>query len=133
MSLLQRAENTSDDALLTRKIFLYSGIFSSLWYVAINIYVPSMYPGYDLSSFTVSELSAIDAPTRSLWVTLVIFYILPFGAFGVGLLQMARKNRPLRIVGWLTIFYTLFNLYWPPMHMRGIEPTLTDTLHIVWA
>ncbi|HEU5290369.1 MAG TPA: DUF998 domain-containing protein, partial [Cyclobacteriaceae bacterium] len=27
----------------------------------------------------------------------------------------------------------VFNLYWPPMHMRGEETSLTDTLHIVWA
>ncbi|HZA98643.1 MAG TPA: DUF998 domain-containing protein, partial [Gemmatimonadales bacterium] len=24
-------------------------------------------------------------------------------------------------------------IFWPPMHMRGTEPTLTDTLHIVWS
>jgi hypothetical protein len=26
----------------------------------------------------------------------------------------------------------LFGLFWPPMHLRGAEVTLTDTLHIAW-
>jgi hypothetical protein len=27
----------------------------------------------------------------------------------------------------------VISLYWPPMHLRGYEFTLTDTMHIVWA
>jgi hypothetical protein len=27
----------------------------------------------------------------------------------------------------------VLSLYWPPMHLRGAEFTLTDTMHIVWA
>ena len=115
------------------KALLGCGVAASAWYVAINIYVPMQYEGYSISSLTVSELSAIGAPTRILWVLLVIFYPLIFAAFGWGILQSARNNRPLRIVGWLIITYCAFNLYWPPMHQRGFEPTLTDTLHIAWA
>lgn len=116
-----------------QKALLACGILSSLWYVAINIHVPTQYEGYSLSSLTVSELSAIGAPTRLLWVLLVFMYPLLFMAFGWGVQQMAKQNKPLRIVGALIIAYAVFNLYWPPMHMRGMEPTLTDTLHIVWA
>jgi hypothetical protein len=119
--------------LLTPKVLLTCGILSSLVYIAINIYVPTRYEGYDLSSLTVSELSAIGAPTRLQWLLLTIPYPLLFSAFGWGILQMPVKNRPLRIVGGLTIAYCALNLYWPPMHMRGVEPTLTDTLHITWA
>jgi hypothetical protein len=39
----------------------------------------------------------------------------------------------LRVVGSLIIADCIFNFYWPPMHMRGHETSLTDTLHIVWA
>ena len=91
------------------------------------------YEGYSMSSLTVSELSAIGAPTRQLWIFLVILYPLLFGAFGWGVLMSADGNRPLRIVGGLIIVYCAFNIYWPPMHQRGMEPTMTDTLHIVWA
>jgi hypothetical protein len=119
--------------LLTQKALLISGILSSIWYVAVNIYVPMQYSGYDSSYFTVSELSAIGAPTRILWVLLVLLYPLLFSAFGWGVLQSAAGNRRLRIIGGLIVAYSFFNLYWPPMHMRGTEPTLTDTLHIAWA
>jgi hypothetical protein len=118
---------------MTHKVLLACGILSSLWYIAINIYVPLKYQGYVLSSLTVSELSAIGSPTRLIWVLLVLLYPLLFGAFGWGILRSPASNRALRIVGVLILAYSAFNLYWPPMHMRGAQPTLTDTLHIVWA
>jgi len=120
-------------AVTTQRVLLSCGILSSAWYFAINIYVPMQYDDYSLFSLTVSELSAIGAPTRQLWVLLAIPYPLAFAAFGWGVLQSVRHNRPLRIVGWLIIAYCAVNLYWPPMHMRGMEPTLTDALHITWA
>lgn len=118
---------------LTHKVLLSCGILSSLWYFAINIYVPMQYEGYSVAAFTVSELSAINAPTRILWVLLSLLYPLLFAAFGWGVLRFAAGSRSLRTAGWLIIAYCIFNFYWPPMHMRGTAPTLTDTLHIVWA
>lgn len=115
------------------QVLLFCGLLSTVWYVVINVYVPTQYPGYSLSSLTVSELSAIGAPTRKLWVILVAFYPLLFIAFGLGILQSAGASKALRAVGWLIIGYSIFNIYWPPMHQRGTETTLTDTLHIVWA
>jgi hypothetical protein len=122
-----------NQTIMMQKALLLCGILSSMWYVAINIYVPTQYEGYSLAALTVSELSAIGAPTRQLWVLLVTLYPLTFAAFGWGVLNLAGQNRPLRVVGVLIIAYSALNLYWPPMHMRGIEPTLTDTLHITWA
>jgi Protein of unknown function (DUF998) len=115
------------------KFLLLCGILSSVHYVAINIIVPLYYEGYRMASFTVSELSAIGAPTRTLWIVSVIPYILFFASFGWGVLKMAGTNRPLRKVGWLILVYSVFNIYWPPMHMRGLDATLTDALHITWA
>jgi len=117
----------------TQKNLLLCGIFSSAWYVIINIYVPLKYEGYDLASWTVSELSAIGAPTRQLWVLLALLYPLLFAAFGWGVWYAAGQNRPLRVAAVLLLAYSVFNLYWPPMHMRGVVPSLTDTLHLVWA
>jgi hypothetical protein len=119
--------------MMMQNALLVCGILSSLWYAAINIYVPAQDDSYIVASFTPSELSAIGAPTRILWVLLVTPYPLLFGAFGWGVLQSAKNNRWLRLVGGLIIAYCVFNLYWPPMHMRGAGTTLTDTLHIVWA
>jgi hypothetical protein len=118
---------------MLRKICLICGILSSLFYVAINIYVPMLFEGYSSVSQTVSELSAIDAPTRALWVPLAMIYILLFGAFGWGVLKTACGNRYLRVAGYLILVYVVVNFYWPPMHLRGNEFTLTDALHIVWS
>jgi len=91
---------------------------------------------YSSASQTVSELSAIDAPTRILWMPLGIAYTLLMAAFGLGIQKSADGNRPLKIVGTIIIIYGLIGIFWPPMHQREIlaanGQTLTDTLHIVW-
>jgi len=120
-----------------QKALLICGILSSVWYIGMNIFVPMLYEGYSTITLTVSELSAIDAPTRIVWVLLVLFYLLPLIGFGWGVMNMAGANRRLRIAGGLILAYCLLNFYWPPMHQRGVLAagggTLTDTLHIFWA
>lgn len=122
---------------MMRRALLTCGILSSLWYVAINVFVPMMYDGYSITTFTVSELSAIGAPTRILWVLLCLWYPLLLAAFGWGVLYAAGESRALRIAGSLIILYSIINFYWPPMHQREIigagGGTLTDILHIIWA
>lgn len=110
-----------------------SGIAASLLYVAMNIFVPMYFDGYCIADQTVSELSAIGAPTRSLWVPLGFIYSLLTLAFGWGVWQTGGHNRPLRIAGVLLFIDGVFSLYWPPMHLRGAVFSLTDTLHIVWS
>ena len=83
---------------MVHKSLLICGILSMLWYVIINIIVPIQYPGYDIASQTVSELSAIGAPTRPFWFTLCIFYSILFLAFAFGVWFSASGNRKLRIV-----------------------------------
>lgn len=121
---------------MARKSLLLSGILAMLWYVVINIFVAMQYPGYDAASQTVSELSAIDAPTRSLWVVLCIFYSLFFIAFGIGILLTANGNNKLRFVAGVVLLDAIIGLFWPPMHQREVLAagggSLTDTLHIVW-
>src|SRR5205085_7932585 len=81
-----------------KKSLLYCGIFSSLFYVIMNIIVPARFPGYDVFSQTVSELSAIDAPSRQLWVELCVFYSLLVIAFGVGIWLSANGDSKLRLI-----------------------------------
>jgi hypothetical protein len=96
-----------------------------------------MYDGYNIVSLTVSELSAISAPTRVLWVLLALPYLLLFVLFGWGVIGASKGNRSLKITGGLIIVYSIFNFYWPPMHQREVIAMgggrLTDTLHIAWA
>lgn len=79
-----------------RKFLLSCGIVSSMLYMGMNIFVPRLFDGYSPVSQTVSELSAIDAPTRQLWVLLAMLYILLFAAFGWGVWKSASGNRKLR-------------------------------------
>jgi hypothetical protein len=120
-----------------RRSLLISGIAAMLWYIAINIIVPLQYPGYNMASQTVSELSAIDAPTRTLWFVLCIFYSLLFIAFGWGIWLSAKGNSKLKFAAIVVIVDGLIGFFWPPMHKREIIAagggTLTDTLHLVWA
>jgi len=119
------------------KGLLACGIAASLLYIAMNIVVPLQWPGYSFASRVISELSAIDAPTRSLWVPLGIVYGVLMGAFGWGVWVAARGNRPLRVAGALILIHSVIGLVWPPMHQREVVAagggTLTDVLHIVWS
>jgi len=116
-----------------RKGLLICGIISSLLYVAMNIFIPMYWKEYSVVTQTVSELSAIDAPTRPIWYPLGLFYAILLIAFGWGVWQSALQNRLLRIVGGLLIAQGVMNLFWPPMHLRGNEMTMTDTMHIAFA
>jgi len=120
---------------MTREILLVCGIVSSLLYLAMNVFVPMQWEGYSSASQTVSELSAIGAPTRPQWVLLGIAYTLLVTAFGFGVWGSARRNRPLRVVGGLMVAYGVISLAWPlaPMHLRGEGFTLTDTMHVILA
>lgn len=122
---------------MIRRLLLCCGILSSLLYIGMNIYVPMQYKGYNTASQTVSELSAIGASTRQLWISLVIWYALLLTAFGWGVLKSAGRNRPLHIAGVLIFIHGITGFFWPPMHQREVLAagggTLTDTMHIVFA
>jgi pimeloyl-ACP methyl ester carboxylesterase len=121
---------------MLRKTLLLCGVFSSVFYVAMNIYVAAHAEGYSAISQTVSELSAIDAPTRALWMPLGFLYGVLVLAFGFGIWLSSGRNRCLRVAGALLIAYAVFGFFWPPMHLRpvlaGGGGTLSDTLHIAW-
>ncbi len=118
-----------------RRALLACGIVSSLHYVAINFYVPTQRLEYDVASQTVSELSAIGAPTRTLWVWMVLPYSLLLIAFGTGVRFCGAGDRLLGGAGTALVAHGVVGIYWPPMHLRGTVPgmPLTDILHIVWA
>jgi hypothetical protein len=118
-----------------QRVALVSGIASSLLYAAMNAFIPMLWQGYSCASQTVSELSAIGAPTRPLWVALGIVYTLLLTVCGWGVWTAARGNRPLRVTGGVMVAYGIISLGWPfaSMHLRGTAFTLTDTMHIVLA
>jgi hypothetical protein len=121
-----------------RDAWLVCGVLSSLLYLAMNIVVPMQWPGYDQASRVVSELSAVGAPTRPLWVVLGMGYTLLVTAFGRGVTMAAADNRRLRVAGILIVIYGALGILWPfaPMHLREALASggsdLRDTLHIVF-
>jgi hypothetical protein len=119
------------------RFLLYGGIISSILYILMNVFIPMQYAGYDVASQTVSELSAIGAPTRTLWFWSGIVYTLTFAVFGWGIIKTAEKSRALRLTGILILIYGVIGCFWPPMHQREVLAagggTLTDTLHIVFS
>jgi hypothetical protein len=139
---------------VAREALLACGVLASLLYVAANVIVPMQYAGYSVTDLTVSELSAIGAPTRELWLMLMAPYGALLIAFGCGVWMSAIADRGLRIadfeapsferrharpdgrrlrmVGATLILQGVTGFFWPPMHMRGAETSLTDMLHIAF-
>jgi hypothetical protein len=118
-----------------RRAFLACGIVSSLLYGAMIWAI--RYEGYSLVSQVPSELTAIGAPTRSLWMWLGSVYTVLVAAFGWGIWKSAGRNRAVRIVGGLILAYGSLGLLWPfaPMHQREVLAagggTLGDTMHVM--
>lgn len=119
-----------------RQGLLLCGIISALLYASMLIIVPGFWPGYSSAGQTVSELSAIGAPSRQVWLALARVWAVFYLAFGIGIWRAAASNRALRAVGAAIILSNLTGFFWPPMHLRTVlasgGATLTDTLHIVW-
>ena len=122
---------------MARRLLLFCGVAAALLYIAMNIFIPFLDKGYNWVTQTVSELSAIDAPTRPLWFPLGIVYTLLIAVFGLGVFRSADGKPSLRIVGVLLIINGLIGLTWSPMHQREVLAagggTFTDTWHLVMA
>lgn len=107
-----------------------------LLYGAMNLYIPFLWPAYRSASQTVSELSAIGAPTRPIWVAFGLVHSVLYAAFGAGVWAAAERRPSLRVAGILILSTAVIGLAWPPMHLRAVLAagggTLTDTLHLVW-
>lgn len=118
-----------------RKALLICGILASLVQVGTDILGNILWKGYSFTSQAISELTAIDAPTRSLLVPFAPLYSALQIAFGLGVLILAGQRRALRIIGFLQVAIGVVALAWMPfpMHMRGEETTFTDTMHNTFA
>jgi uncharacterized protein YndB with AHSA1/START domain len=120
-----------------RRALLGCGIAASVLYVAMTLFVGLLWEGYSVAANVPSELSAIGAPTRTLWILLGTVYSVLMIAFGWIVWASAPPNRALRTVGALLMAHTAFGQFWPPMHQRAVLAagggTFTDTLHLVWA
>ena len=113
---------------------LIGGIGSSLLYGAMIGAI--RFEGYSRISQVPSELTAIGAPTRPLWMLLGSVYTVLVTGFGWGVWKSAGRSRALRIVGGVMLAYGSLGLLWPfaAMHQRDVLAagggTLSDTMHV---
>jgi hypothetical protein len=113
-------------------ILLVCGIVSSLFYIGTDVLAAMSYDGYSYTSQTVSELIAIGAPTRAVVASLMLIYGLLIFAFAAGVWRSAGENHALRFVAvgliGKELLGSIVTLFFP-IHMRGVEGTLSDTMH----
>jgi hypothetical protein len=121
-----------------RPLLLGCGIAFALLWIGMDVVASIVYDGYSYRDQTVSELSAIGAPTRPFWFSFGSVWSVLVIAFGVGVWQSAGTERSLRVVAGLLIAYALITLMIGPfssMHRREVlaagGATLSDTLHLV--
>src|SRR5687768_3829955 len=112
---------------------LACGLVSMLLYAIMDIVGTMSWPGYDSRSQTISELSAIGAPTAELLAPLQTLYNIQLVLFGAGVWMAAAGRTKLRWCGGFIIALAALGIGWAlfPMNLRGEERGLTDTMHLV--
>ena len=109
---------------MLRKILLAGGITSTLLYVALMAVVG--YPGYNPISQTVSELSAVGAPSRPVAVALTITFDVLTLVLALGIWLSVGRKRMLHIVAAVMFASAIFDLSLGPFaSMQGQGETST--------
>lgn len=117
---------------MLRKILLACGIVAPLLYVATTVIAGQLWEGYSPTSQSISELFAVEAPTKSFVDPPLIMYSLLVYAFGVGIWLSSGGKRTLRVVAGAIIAKEALGLViqlFFPMHLRGGEATFSDAMH----
>ena len=118
--------------MIVRKFLLTCGILSSLIYVCSDILAAVQWKNYSYSSQAISELMAINAPTRPVLILLNTIYGLLIVLFAFAVWKTGSIKSGLKIAGILLVLYAIVGqatLMFFPMHLRGEEKTITDTMH----
>jgi hypothetical protein len=119
--------------MVTRTL-LIGGIVGVGLYAVGDLLSGLVYDGYSSRDQAISELTAIGAPSRGLMVTVITASTLLGMGFAVGIWRSADRNRALRWVGVILLAagaVAIFLHPFAPIHGRGLEVGLTDTLHQV--
>jgi Protein of unknown function (DUF998) len=127
---------TKGSRAILQKVLLACGIGSSAAYVAANVAGALRGGGYSSVHQSVSELTAIHAPSRPIALPLFVASDVLALAFGTGVMAAAGRNRPLRVAGWLLVGVGVVDVVSPftPMHTRAVLAagggTWTDKAHL---
>jgi hypothetical protein len=85
-----------------RKLLLICGFLASLLAVSTDVLAGMLWEGYSFTSQSISALSAIGAPTRSLVFALNLVYATLLIAFGLGVWGCSQK-RAMRVIAGLML------------------------------
>lgn len=124
-------------ARVSPRVLVFASVLMFALYIFMDVTASLAYDGYSYKDQTISELSAVDAPTRAFWLVASVFYQLLSWAFAIGVLAVAGERRKLRIVGWLLVAFAASGFLWwfGPMHQREVLAAgggdWRDTLHLV--
>jgi uncharacterized protein len=128
-------DETQGAMAMVRKLLLVSGIVSSALYLAADVLGAAVYPGYSYIDQTISELSALGAPSRPIVVPLFSLYPPLVFLFAIGVWLVAANRRALHVVAGLLGLYSLACIPFAPMHTREVLAagggTWTDKMHLV--
>ena len=119
-----------------RRLLLACGIVGAALYPLSDIFATMRYPGFSYRDQAVSELFAIGAPTSAIVVPLFTISSSLLLLFAIGIWMSAKGQRwvrPMAVMMSLNMIdaLVLWNVF--PMHMRGVQPTFTDTMHGILA
>ena len=111
---------------------LACGVASSVLYVAADVISALRYEGYEYHAQAVSELAAVGAPSRPLFVALMLIYNVLLIAFTAGIWRAAHGRRTMyylaaAFVG--NVVAGTFGLLLFNMDQRGAEDTFRGSLH----
>ena len=116
------------------KILLICGIISTILYFGVDLIAATLlYEGYDYTSQQQSELSAIGAPTRLLWIAMTLVYDSLVIAFSIGLWLSAGEKRSVRITSILLGVYSIIGIIFIffPTNQHGTAESSSDFGHII--
>jgi hypothetical protein len=102
-----------------RKLLLVSGVLASLLAVGTDVLAGMLWDGYSFTSQSISELSAVGAPTRTLVFSLNLIYNALLAAFGFGIWTSSRQ-RALRVIAGLLFGNAIISsvvVMFFPMHL----------------
>ncbi len=122
---------------VSSRVLVSAGLAMFGLYIAADVIASVAYDGYSYRDQTISELSAVDAPTRGGWLVQSVFYEILAFAFAFGVLRMAGERRAVRGVGWMLLAFAVVGPLWwfAPMHQREVLAAdggdWKDTMHLV--
>jgi len=120
-------------SLLT-KALLVCGAVSSILYVGGEVIASMSWAGYSYANQAVSELAAIEAPTRPFMLALFTVYNALVIAFAGGVWGVAGGRRTIKAAALALVVYAVVGevtQVFSPMHVRGSGITATDVGHMV--